>query len=150
MSETSNATGRNDPCPCASGKKYKKCCGFNVAPVLPAALEGGEMGEMPSPIPGFDPSTLSPEWIQQVSTAFARLPKGQRLKLQSVISRAMAGKDVSRESEDLEKNLPVELQSLLNSAPVPDSITPPEGSDPKAEAEAAKSTKFWRKIFKKK
>jgi len=20
-------TGRNDPCPCASGKKYKKCCG---------------------------------------------------------------------------------------------------------------------------
>lgn len=21
--------GRNDPCPCGSGKKYKKCCGFN-------------------------------------------------------------------------------------------------------------------------
>jgi uncharacterized protein YecA (UPF0149 family) len=20
-------TGRNDPCPCQSGKKYKKCCG---------------------------------------------------------------------------------------------------------------------------
>ena len=20
-------TGRNDPCPCKSGKKYKKCCG---------------------------------------------------------------------------------------------------------------------------
>ena len=20
--------GRNDPCPCGSGKKYKKCCGF--------------------------------------------------------------------------------------------------------------------------
>ncbi|MBW6502633.1 MAG: SEC-C domain-containing protein, partial [Bacteroidales bacterium] len=19
--------GRNDPCPCGSGKKYKKCCG---------------------------------------------------------------------------------------------------------------------------
>ncbi|HGZ0736297.1 TPA: SEC-C metal-binding domain-containing protein, partial [Escherichia coli] len=19
-------TGRNDPCPCGSGKKYKKCC----------------------------------------------------------------------------------------------------------------------------
>jgi preprotein translocase subunit SecA len=34
--ETSQATqvvrseekiGRNDPCPCGSGKKYKKCCG---------------------------------------------------------------------------------------------------------------------------
>lgn len=22
-------TGRNDPCPCGSGKKYKKCCGLN-------------------------------------------------------------------------------------------------------------------------
>ena len=22
--------GRNDPCPCGSGKKYKKCCGQNV------------------------------------------------------------------------------------------------------------------------
>lgn len=24
---TSPKTGRNDPCPCGSGKKYKKCCG---------------------------------------------------------------------------------------------------------------------------
>ena len=24
-------TGRNDPCPCASGKKYKKCCGIGAA-----------------------------------------------------------------------------------------------------------------------
>lgn len=23
--------GRNDPCPCGSGKKYKKCCGRDVA-----------------------------------------------------------------------------------------------------------------------
>jgi uncharacterized protein YecA (UPF0149 family) len=22
-----NKVGRNDPCPCGSGKKYKKCCG---------------------------------------------------------------------------------------------------------------------------
>ncbi len=25
----SNKVGRNEPCPCGSGKKYKKCCGFN-------------------------------------------------------------------------------------------------------------------------
>ncbi len=25
----SNKIGRNDPCPCGSGKKYKKCCGAN-------------------------------------------------------------------------------------------------------------------------
>ena len=23
------ATGRNDPCPCGSGRKYKRCCGSN-------------------------------------------------------------------------------------------------------------------------
>jgi len=22
--------GRNDPCPCGSGKKYKQCCGKNL------------------------------------------------------------------------------------------------------------------------
>lgn len=26
---TSEKVGRNDPCPCGSGKKYKKCCGKN-------------------------------------------------------------------------------------------------------------------------
>jgi uncharacterized protein YecA (UPF0149 family) len=27
--ETRNKPGRNAPCPCGSGKKYKKCCGAN-------------------------------------------------------------------------------------------------------------------------
>jgi preprotein translocase subunit SecA len=26
----SEKVGRNDPCPCGSGKKYKKCCGVNA------------------------------------------------------------------------------------------------------------------------
>jgi hypothetical protein len=26
----SNKIGRNDDCPCGSGKKYKKCCGANT------------------------------------------------------------------------------------------------------------------------
>jgi uncharacterized protein YchJ len=25
--QSSSETGRNDPCPCGSGKKFKKCCG---------------------------------------------------------------------------------------------------------------------------
>ncbi len=29
--------GRNDPCPCGSGKKYKHCCGKPEAPAAPAA-----------------------------------------------------------------------------------------------------------------
>jgi uncharacterized protein YecA (UPF0149 family) len=27
MRRTGEKIGRNDPCPCGSGKKYKKCCG---------------------------------------------------------------------------------------------------------------------------
>ena len=28
--DTSKKIGRNELCPCGSGKKYKKCCGANV------------------------------------------------------------------------------------------------------------------------
>lgn len=27
QAKSGEAVGRNDPCPCGSGKKYKKCCG---------------------------------------------------------------------------------------------------------------------------
>ena len=27
---------RNDPCPCSSGKKFKKCCGFSEVTSIPA------------------------------------------------------------------------------------------------------------------
>ncbi len=27
QAHTARTAGRNDPCPCGSGKKYKKCCG---------------------------------------------------------------------------------------------------------------------------
>ena len=30
LAEEARATGRNDPCPCGSGKKYKRCCGLAV------------------------------------------------------------------------------------------------------------------------
>jgi uncharacterized protein YecA (UPF0149 family) len=29
VKRASDKVGRNDPCPCGSGKKYKKCCGAN-------------------------------------------------------------------------------------------------------------------------
>jgi uncharacterized protein len=28
LAEEARTTGRNDPCPCGSGKKYKRCCGI--------------------------------------------------------------------------------------------------------------------------
>jgi len=30
MRREQQKVGRNEPCPCGSGKKYKKCCGVNV------------------------------------------------------------------------------------------------------------------------
>ena len=30
--EVGSTVGRNDPCPCESGRKYKKCCGSQPAP----------------------------------------------------------------------------------------------------------------------
>ena len=30
VKNTEKKVGRNDPCPCGSGKKYKNCCGKNV------------------------------------------------------------------------------------------------------------------------
>jgi uncharacterized protein len=35
---SANKVGRNDPCPCCSGKKYKKCCGLRG--VSPPAVFG--------------------------------------------------------------------------------------------------------------
>jgi uncharacterized protein len=29
LTTTKSKVGRNEPCPCGSGKKYKKCCGMN-------------------------------------------------------------------------------------------------------------------------
>ena len=39
MNERFPGTGRNDPCPCGSGRKYKKCCGSALAslPIVVAA-----------------------------------------------------------------------------------------------------------------
>jgi tetratricopeptide (TPR) repeat protein len=41
----SDVPGRNDPCPCGSGKKYKRCCGLERGPVPPAA--GNVTPQMP-------------------------------------------------------------------------------------------------------
>ena len=34
--------GRNEPCPCGSGKKYKRCCADAVSPAQPVVIRGNE------------------------------------------------------------------------------------------------------------
>lgn len=50
------ATGRNAPCPCGSGKKYKKCCLANSAVVPPSAPAPARAGALRA-----DP-VLADEW----------------------------------------------------------------------------------------
>jgi tetratricopeptide (TPR) repeat protein len=75
--------GRNDPCPCGSGKKYKKCCGRDVSPeplspffdrrlmerdllVLKQTLEGknfGSVEEMNKYIREMNQDGKLPQWV---------------------------------------------------------------------------------------
>ncbi|MGO9948848.1 MAG: tetratricopeptide repeat protein [Steroidobacteraceae bacterium] len=38
--------GRNEPCPCGSGKKYKRCCGLGPAASQQQLLNSGEIGAL--------------------------------------------------------------------------------------------------------
>jgi len=51
--------GRNEPCPCGSGKKYKKCCGNNQGPgyeILETAQPGQEQKESTQENPALNPN----------------------------------------------------------------------------------------------
>ena len=88
---TEDQVSRNQPCPCGSGKKYKRCCGKGAAPQL------GTPKQAPPQLPeGMDPNA-----IQQFQNMMKRMPKGQLAHLQSLAKRAMAGQDVSQEMAKL-------------------------------------------------
>ncbi len=84
-------TGRNDPCPCGSNKKYKKCClakdeaaraaqraaDAEAAAAQAAASDGEETPAAPSPaVPGARKGN--------VSHPRAPLPKSNRLRRRKV------------------------------------------------------------------
>jgi hypothetical protein len=58
---------------------------------------------------------MDPAMMMQLSQAFQRLPRGQMQRFQSLMQRAMAGKDVTREAEELERSLPPEFKDLMSS-----------------------------------
>jgi SEC-C motif len=139
MTEASPSIGRNEPCPCGSGKKYKRCCGVNAAPKLstPSAPQGPAGAELEALKNQFDPQMMT-----QFAQMMGRLPKGQLQKLQSIMQRAMAGKDVTQEAKIFEQSLPMDLQSLLSSFQMPADLgglekeVPSEQSSSMSEIEA--------------
>lgn len=139
--EPSESIGRNEPCPCGSGKKYKRCCGVSAPPKL------SSQSAQNAALNGADPNQFDPQMMAQMTELLRKLPKGQMQKLQALMQKAMSGKDVSRDAQALEGSLPVEFQQLLQdfSKKYPDSETP--------EAPVKKESKFsqaWKNLFKKK
>lgn len=48
--KTQKIVGRNDPCPCGSGKKYKKCCGKGGAEEIEMDAESASVEEEKAPV----------------------------------------------------------------------------------------------------
>ena len=116
-SDSVPVTGRNEACPCGSGKKYKRCHGVDAAPkVTPPKAAGPTLpgaGANPAFPAGLDPSQFDPQMMQQFASSLQRLPKGQLQRLQQLMQKAMSGKDVTKESEEFERTLPAEFQTLM-------------------------------------
>ena len=61
---TMGKIGRNDPCPCGSGKKYKKCC---LEKDITTPFSAG-MSSLPEPPPAAEPPSVIQKLLQFVST----------------------------------------------------------------------------------
>lgn len=147
MTTEKTRLGRNEPCPCGSGKKYKRCCGKDAAPLLGAPMDmskrlaqagmapsaGGPADGAANPMAGFDPSQMDPQWLAEFQRSMQRLPRGQLQKMQALMQRAMAGKDVSREAAELERMMPPELLEMARSGPMASMMAQQAGGAPEAE-----------------
>lgn len=142
---TEKSIGRNEPCPCGSGKKYKRCCGVDAAPVLTQTKAAPLTAENVAKEAGMDPSQMDMAWMAQMSQMFQRLPRGQMQKLQSLVQRAMSGRDVAQEMEEFQHSLPLDLQKMLADSPLKaksgetgNTTSLPEKNSDMTEAEARK------------
>lgn len=99
---------------------------------------------MPGGPGGFDPASMGLDQakMMEIAQSLQRLPKGQLQRVQALMQRAMAGKDVSREAAEFEKTLPVEMQEMLRGLQMPNmpgmpgaAGLPAAASSPSAESE---------------
>lgn len=128
--------GRNEPCPCGSGKKYKRCCGVNAAPKLTQPSQPAGMPSMdPSAMEGFDP-----QMMMQFTQALQKLPKGQLQRLQSLMQKAMSGKDVTAEAQEFERTLPPDFQQMIQAFQMPAMQAMAEANQPMTETSTSEMT----------
>jgi hypothetical protein len=161
MTTDKTQLGRNEPCPCGSGKKYKRCCGKDAAPKLGTPMDmskrmaqagmsppagAAEGGAGANPLAGFDPSQMDPAWLAQFQQMMQRLPRGQLQKMQALMQRAMAGKDVTREAAELERMMPPELLNMARSSPMAAQMAQQSGLAPAESTEGGMSLEEARKL----
>lgn len=143
-------TGRNEPCPCGSGKKFKRCHGINAAPKVtpPAAMNTGGAGAPGAANPYEALSNMDPQVMMQFAQMMQRLPRGQIQRLQALMQKAMSGKDVTREAQEFERSLPpdfIEMMKGMNLAAAfggqqPEAPVAPPGSEaPQMTTDQAKA-----------
>ncbi len=104
--------GRNEPCPCGSGKKFKKCHGEGAQRMTPQSMAQSLQAKGGGEAAGLDPSA-NPAMMNHMMKAFQRLPKAQLIRFQNLMQNAMAGKDVTKEASELEKMLPPQFQQMM-------------------------------------
>ncbi len=92
--------GRNDPCPCGSGKKTKRCCGADRSPFLP--LRGRHRGVVP-----VDLAARVDEMAGRLQRAGTRLLEIPMIGPKAVADIAQALRDRSVRSTD-----PIEVLAL--------------------------------------
>jgi len=61
-----------------------------------------------------NPDQLDPAQIAQMQNLFKKMPHQQMQRFQSLMQRAMAGKDVAKEFEDFEKTLSPEMKEAFS------------------------------------
>jgi len=89
---------------------------------------GTPKAQVPADVAGFDPSQMDPAMVNQVAEVMRRLPKGQLNRLQGLMSKMMAGKDVSDEARELERSMPAELLQMMQGL-APQTAVPAPVSD---------------------
>lgn len=151
--------GRNEPCPCKSGKKYKRCCGVNAAPKLtppkqaspfsamansmasqmgqPMVPGSTEQGSSGTPSPSDLLAGIDPQWMNQFTQSLQRLPKGQLQRMQALMQKAMSGKDITKDAAEFEKTLPLEFQQMMRNFQVPEALKAQMGGNLPIEASSA-------------
>lgn len=116
MTDTKEVS-RNEPCPCGSRKKYKRCHGVNAAPILGTPSNQPTMEQLTSRLkessPGFDPTKMDPKAMAEMAASFKKLPKAQLIKMQNLMQKAMSGADITDEAQQFEKSLPPGFQEMM-------------------------------------